>query len=175
MTQEPNAAKKETPMERIKRKARYAAIVTFGRDDLIKGLRKYMGAYSVEDVPGVIAAGTMPYIDPHDCEELHGYWEDIQHIKVEKVWSFFVEANPELAEAFVAQGVPGMMFFKNMYVHMMTMICDPEKAKAQAMPVGAIVNKTMVEASCDKCKATWMVKKLDVANVKECPFCKEKV
>ncbi|MBA7468314.1 hypothetical protein ES705_15623 [subsurface metagenome] len=142
------------------------------RDQIVKGLRKYLAGIQPDDIPEIVRKGRFPPLEKVDFTAVSDNAEHFEKISLVRLMKFVAEARPDLAAAIQDRGMPGAKYIAKLRLHLIELVKQPEKALGKSTeyePKGK-----MKLATCDNCHKSWPVPEAEVASIKECPFCGHK-
>lgn len=166
----------------IKRKAKnfgtqwfFNMYVEMNRKQIVARIRKMMESIKTEDVVPNVEKGIYPPIPANLFSELTEYYDRIKEISPVTFAEFVAEARPDIYQQLEGMGEAGATYMANLRGNFLECVKNPEKAPVTAADLAAKKKSDVVNAVCDKCGKSWPVVKAEFANIKECPFCKDKV
>lgn len=134
-------------------------------DQIMEGVRKWLGQYSPEDIRRMVRQRQFPSVPTHYFEQVSGWSQYLEKISVIRLMEMIAEARPELAAAIEEMGMEGAEYMVLLREQFLAWAKDP----SQAPVVGEKVD--MVKAVCDACGQSWPVKRADFEKIEKCPFC----
>lgn len=137
------------------------------KPSLVEALRKWLRAYSADDVRKMVAKGRYPNTSKLDFSALADYHQYIEKIPIERlVEDFIAPARPDLFEAIQEMGMPGAKWLVKLRLRLL------DKVKQLVKPEeAAVLKEDMVMAKCDDCGKSWPVSRDEFSKIETCPFC----
>lgn len=147
----------------------FAFFLEVMHDEIVSGLRKYVTKIRPEDLPRMVKKGEFPPLKDLDFSAVGDNVKHLEKISVVRLMELLAEARPDLALAIQDMGMKGAEYMAKLRLHLLEMVKHPEKPLAESTDYTPPAE--MVQATCDKCHASWPVPKEEASSLDKCPFC----
>ncbi len=133
------------------------------RDEIVAGFKTWMDQTPEDQWHKMIDSGAFPQLPAEYFAQAGQYLEYIEQLSLQDIIEFLAEARPDLV-VYMNNCPTGGEYIRSLRSHFIKCIKDSVNGSA-AIP-------EMATLACSQCNKTWPVKKSEVPNVKECPFCR---